>query len=126
VVDASDNFYITGYTFNGTNYDMRTIKLDDDLTTIWTKTENGGAEDGSNAICVDGSANIYIGGFSETITGNKLMQIIKYDSSGTKLWTKFLQNSSNDIDAEVTGITYNATSDKVIVTGFYEYSTGKR
>lgn len=126
VVDADDNFYITGYTFNGSNYDMRTIKLDDDLSTIWTKTENGGAEDGSNGVCIDEDANIYIAGFSESSTGNKLMRIIKYDSSGTKLWTKTLQNSSNDIDAEASGITFNTSNNKVIVTGFYTYTTGKK
>lgn len=126
VVDADDNFYITGYTFNGSNYDMRTIKLDDDLSTIWTKTENGGAEDGSNSICIDANANTYIAGFSESSAGNKLMRIIKYDSSGTKLWTKTLQNSSNDIDAEASAITFNASSNKVIVTGFYTYTTGKK
>ncbi|MFN0275526.1 MAG: S8 family serine peptidase [Chitinophagales bacterium] len=126
VVDVNDNFYITGYTFNGTNYDMRTIKLDDDLSTVWTKTENGGQEDGSNAICIDGNNNIYIGGFSESSAGNKLMKIIKYDSSGTKLWTKTLQNSSNDIDGEVSGITFNSTSNKVVATGFYQYPSGKK
>jgi len=126
VVDASDNFYIAGYTYNGSNYDMRTIKLDDDLSTVWVKTENGGAEDGSNAICIDASANTYIAGFTESSAGNKLMKIIKYNSAGTTQWTKILQNASNDINAEVSGITYNATSDKVIITGFYEYSTGKK
>jgi len=126
VTDASDNYYITGYTFNGDDYDMRTIKLDDDLSAIWTKTEDGGQEDGSNAMCIDGSSNIYIAGFTESSAGNKLMKIVKYNSAGTKVWEKVLQNSSNDIDAEATAIAYNSTTNKVLVTGFYEYTSGKK
>lgn len=39
---------------------------------------------------------------------------------------KILQNSSNDIEAQATGITYNSTSDRVVITGFYEYTSGKK
>ncbi len=126
VTDASDNFYISGYSFNGDDYDMRTIKLDDDLSPLWTVSEDDGAEDGSNAICIDGSNNVYIAGFAESSFGNKLMKIVKYNSSGTLQWEEILQNRDNYTDAEATGITYNSTSERVIVCGFYEYTTGKK
>lgn len=126
VTDASANLYITGYAYNGTDYDMRTIKLDDDLSPLWTKTEDGGDEDGSNSICIDGSNNTYIAGFSEGDAGNKLMEVIKYNGSGVKQWTSILPNISNDINAEATAITYNSTTGRVAITGFYEYSSGKK
>ncbi|MFN3939129.1 MAG: S8 family serine peptidase, partial [Chitinophagales bacterium] len=126
VTDVSDNFYITGYTYNGTDYDMRTIKLDDDLSPVWTISENDGAEDGSNAICIDGSNNIYIAGYAENTAYSKQMKIVKYNSSGTMQWEKILQNSSSDIHAQATGITYNATNNRVLITGYYTYPTGKK
>lgn len=126
VTDASDNFYITGYAYNGTDYDMRTIKLDDDLSPVWTVSENDGAEDGSNAICIDGSDNIYIAGYAENTAYSKQMKIVKYNSSGTMQWEKILQNSSSDIHAQATGITYNATNNRVLITGYYTYLTGKK
>ncbi|MBK8488529.1 MAG: S8 family serine peptidase [Bacteroidetes bacterium] len=126
VTDGSDNFYITGYTYNGTDYDMRTIKLDEDLSPVWTVSENDGGEDGSNAICIDGSDNIYIAGYAENSADNRQIKIVKYNSGGTLQWEKILQNSSNDIEAQATGITYNSTSDRVVITGFYEYTSGKK
>lgn len=126
VTDNSGNFYITGNAYNGTDYDMRTIKLDDDLSPLWTRTDDGDAEDGSNAICRDGSNNIYIAGFTVSEEGNKLMKIIKYNSSGTLQWENTIQNMSNEINAEATAITYNSTSSRVIVTGYYEYTSGKK
>ncbi|MBK8683263.1 MAG: S8 family serine peptidase [Bacteroidetes bacterium] len=126
VTDGSDNFYITGYTYNGTDYDMRTIKLDEDLSPVWTVSENDGGEDGSNAICIDGSDNIYIAGYAENSIDSRQIKIVKYNSGGTLQWEKILQNSSNDIEAQATGITYNSTSDRVVITGFYEYTSGKK
>lgn len=126
VTDASDNYYITGYAFNGTDYDLRTIKLDDDLSPIWTRTENGGDEDGSNGIAIDGSNNTYICGFSTNGSGKQEMQIIKYNSSGTKQWTKTLSNAVNNRDAQAVALTYNSTNNRVIVTGYYKYASGRK
>jgi len=126
VTDASDNYFITGYAYNGTDYDLRTIKLDDDLSPIWTRTEDGGDEDGSNGIAIDGSNNTYICGFSSNGSGKQEMQIIKYNSSGTKQWTQTLSNADNSIDAQAMGIAYNSTNSRVVITGYYKYSTGKK
>ncbi len=126
VTDATGNFYITGFAYNGTDYDMRTIKLDDDLSPIWTQTEDGSDEDGSNNITIDGSNNTYICGFSTNVSGKKEMQIIKYNSSGTKQWTQTLANKDITIDAQAMAIKYNGTSNRIVISGYYEYSFGNK
>lgn len=125
VKDASDKFYITGYAYNGVDYDMRTIKLDDDLSPVWTVTEDEGDEDGGNSICIDGSANTYIAGFATNGSGRKEMKIVKYNSSGTQQWEQILNNGRSDIDAEATFIEYNSTNSRVVITGFYKYPSGE-
>ncbi|MCB9019102.1 MAG: S8 family serine peptidase [Chitinophagales bacterium] len=117
VTDGSGNYYITGYAHNGTDYDIRTIKLDDDLSTEWTNTVDGGDEDGSNAICIDGSDNVYVAGFTETTDGNNIMKVIKYNSSGTQQWTNTFSNVDSLTNSEAMDIIYDSGSDKVIVTG---------
>lgn len=119
VTDATGNFYITGYAYNGSNYDMRTVKLDDDLSPVWTVTENGGADDGANGIALDGSGNVYICGYKENTAGGEEIQVIKYNSSGTKQWTKTLQNTNNTYKAQATAITWNSTGG-LVVTGYMQ------
>ena len=124
VSDASDNFYITGYSYNGTDYDIRTIKLNEDLSPIWTNSEDASDEDGSNGITIDGSNNTYICGFSTNSSGSQEMQIVKYNSSGTEQWKKTIPNRDPTINAQATAIKYNSTNNRVLVTGFYKYPTG--
>ncbi|MBP9189006.1 S8 family serine peptidase [Candidatus Dojkabacteria bacterium] len=125
VTDASDNYYITGYAYNGTDYDLRTIKLDNDLSPIWTNTEDGDYEDGSNGITIDNLNNTYICGFSTNNTGIKEIQIIKYNSSGTKIWTQTFLNDNNIAEGQAMAIKFNSTSNRVVVTGYYNYFDGR-
>lgn len=126
VTDASDNFYITGYAFNGTDYDLRTVKLDEDLSPIWTVTKDGGDEDGSNGIAIDGSGNTYISGFATNGQGKQEMQVIKYNSAGTQQWIQTFSNRDNTIDAQAMAIAYNASNSRVVVTGYYKHDSGKK
>lgn len=125
VTDASDNYYITGYAYNGTDYDLRTIKLDNDLSTIWTKTEDSGYEDGSNGITIDNLNNTYVCGFNSNSSGRKQIQIIKYNSSGTKVWTQTLLNGNEVSDGRAMAIKYNPENNRVVVTGSYNYFDGR-
>jgi len=119
VTDASGNFYLTGYAYNGTNYDMRTIKLNEALSPQWTKTENAGADDGANSIAIDNSGNVYIAGYSENPSGGEQMKVIKYNNSGTKLWTKTLSNIDNTYKAQATKIKWDATAG-LVATGYMQ------
>jgi len=76
-VDGSGNVYITGYSYNGTNDDYRTIKYDTNGNIIWNKTYNSGYGDGSYGIAVDASGNVYVTSYSYNGT-NSDFRTIKY------------------------------------------------
>ena len=82
-VDDSANVYVTGQSFNGSNYSFATIKYNSLGDTLWTALYNGG--NNPKSISIDDSANIYICG-SENIGGNTYFTTIKYNSNGVEQW----------------------------------------
>lgn len=94
--DGFDNIYITGTAANGVSgYDVFTIKLDTNLNVVWDATYNSGGsnDDVGNAIAIDGSGNIIVGGYSTTTSQNTDFTTIKYNSSGVQQWVQ----SWNDV-----------------------------
>jgi len=106
-VDGIGNVYLAGY-FSGNlttpaltmigAQDAFAIKLDSAGAVTWAKNFGGsGAGVYSNGIAVDGTGNVYLGGYFENanLTTPALTKIgtnddfaIKLDSSGSSLWTK--------------------------------------
>jgi hypothetical protein len=96
-VDGSGNFYVTGYTWGGWNWDSgsgsdyTTIKYSGAGKELWLKRYNGpgNREDYAYAVAVDASGNIYVTGSS---AGADLeadycdYATIKYSSAGVQLW----------------------------------------
>jgi len=110
VSDSAGNSYFTGYfdattaTFGGVTLtriglqDAFVVKLDSTGTVLWAKNFGGsGATVYGQSIAVDGSGNVYLGGYfqSASLTTPALAKIgtqdafaIKLDSSGTTTWSK--------------------------------------
>ncbi|SVB56374.1 uncharacterized protein METZ01_LOCUS209228, partial [marine metagenome] len=103
-VDSSGNIYITGgtqggfgnYTNAGT-WDIFLAKYNSNGVQQWVKQSGTSTEDNGNAVAIDSSDNIYITGRTsggdldgQTNSGRQDIFLIKYNSSGTKLWTKLL------------------------------------
>jgi uncharacterized repeat protein (TIGR02543 family) len=115
-VDSSGNVHLGGNFYGGSlttpaltwrggssyNNDDFVIKLDSDGNLIWAKNFGdsgvaiGGSASGA-AIAVDGSGNVYLGGYfyntnlpslSLTKLGNRDALVIKLDSSGNLAWAK--------------------------------------
>ena len=107
-VDGSGNVYLGGefrlanlttpaLTKLGTR-DAFALKLDSSGTTTWAKNYGGsGASAFGKGIAVDGSGNIYLGGYFEqaslttpalSLIGNSDGFALKLDSSGTTTWAK--------------------------------------
>jgi hypothetical protein len=109
-VDATGNVYLAGH-FTSTTFDAGgftltrigsrdafVIKMDAGGTTTWAKNFGGsGAVTYGQAIAVDGSNNVYIGGYFQaanlttpTLTkiGTSDAFVTKVDSSGTTIWSK--------------------------------------
>ena len=128
-VDSSGNAYVTGRTYGGldgnTNagsYDMFLIKYNTGGTKQWTRQLGTSGSDGGYGVSVDSSGNAYVTGSTtggldgNTNAGDYDMFLTKYNTGGTKQWTKQLGTSSGDYgydvavdssgSAYVTGYTY--------------------
>ena len=125
-VDSSNNIYVTGHTYGGldsnTNsgvHDIFLVKYNSSGTKQWTKQLGTSTADSGLGVTVDSSNNIYVTGHtyggldSNTNSGGHDIFLVKYNSSGTKQWTKQLGTSSNDRGY---GVTVDS-SNNIYVTG---------
>jgi len=124
--DSSANVYVTGYTsggLDGTNAgsdDLFLVKYNSSGTNQWTKQLGTSSDDRAYGVATDSSGNVYVTGYTEggldgnTSTGAKDLFVVKYNSSGTKQWTKQLGTSSVDMAYGVA----TDSSGNVYVTGW--------
>lgn len=89
--DSQGNIYGAGTTdsFGAGLWDVLLLKYDPDGNTLWAKTWGTSADDDASDIYVDEQDNIYLlaasGDFYENLVD---VCLLKYDSSGTLLWSK--------------------------------------
>ncbi|WP_306534763.1 fibronectin type III domain-containing protein [Geobacter sp.] len=119
-VDGSGDIIVAGYAWNGSNYDIHTIKYGGtDGSVLWQHTFAGAAGGGdfATAIVVDASNNIYVAGYSANGSGNDDFLIIKYPSAGsTPTWTEIHDDATYHNHDRITAIA--AGSDGIAVTGY--------
>jgi len=107
--DSSGNVYVTGYTEGGLDgntsvgkADLFVVKYNSSGTKQWTKQLGTWDSDFANGVATDSSGNVYVTGSTyrnldgNTSAGNADLFVVKYNSSGTKQWTKQLGSSSRD------------------------------
>jgi len=134
--DTSGNIYVTGSTeggldgntgggldgntFYGGYADILLVKYNSSGTKQWTKQLGTSSIDLGHSVSTDSSGNIYVTGrTSGILDGNTNpgnwsdIILVKYDSSGTRQWTKQLGSSLNDLGDGVT----TDTSGNIYVTG---------
>jgi len=124
--DSSGNIYVTGYTYwglDGNTYagsnDAFLVKYLDNGTKQWTKQFGTSSTDLADGVATDSSGNVYLVGYTyggldgNTNTGASAIFVVKYNSSGTKQWTKQMGSSSRDYDYGVA----TDSSGNVYVTG---------
>jgi len=80
--------------------DFFIVKLDQNGTVVWAKSEGGSFPDFANSCAIDKNGNIFVGGVftSQSITignntysnipGDSETLLIKYDSNGNVIWSK--------------------------------------
>lgn len=120
VNDSDNNIYVTGYVDNGaTNWDIVTLKLDDELNLLWSRTYNGSSnlDDEPHSLMVDeATGNVYVAGFTTKTGEGKNIAILRYNSSGTLQWGNS-RNGQVDVDDEAFDVAID-TSGQIIVGGY--------
>lgn len=120
-MDSSNNIYVTGYTDGGLDGNSSSGKQDFFLTKYnssgtkeWTKQEGSSGNDFAYGVAVDSSDNIYVTGYTDNkFHGNNKsgrfdIFLVKYNSSGTKQWTRqfgapsFLEKSQYNSSGQMT------------------------
>jgi uncharacterized delta-60 repeat protein len=114
-VDSSGNVYVTGYSWNGSNYDFRTIKYNSSGSMIWNVTYDSGSYEMAWDVAVDGSGNVYVTGDSWNADGTRIdFRTIKYNSSGSVIWNVTYDIGNTD---RARGVAVDG-SGNVYVTGY--------
>jgi hypothetical protein len=55
---------VAGSAWTGMSSDMLVVRMNQDGDTIWTRTRDGGADDGASSVCLDAESNALLAGFS--------------------------------------------------------------
>jgi len=128
VVDKSGNVYVAGWTQGGLDgntlagrQDFMLAKYDSVGSKVYVKQTGVAGKDAmAFDVAVDGSGNVYVAGLTEggldgnTLTGRRDYFLTKYDSSGTKLYSK--QTGSVGTDTYAMGVAVDG-SGNVYVAG---------
>jgi uncharacterized delta-60 repeat protein len=121
-MDSNGDIYVGGYgVFSSGNTDYLLLKYNISGTLKWSKNYNGPAEENDRAwgIVVDASDNVYITGESAGTNSKNDIATLKYNSSGTLLWTSRF-NGSEGHDDKAYGIVVDESSGSCIITGTSE------
>ena len=129
-VDSNDDVIVTGYSWNGQNSDVNTIKYNGATgAVIWQKAYNGAAngQDHGTAVGIDSLNNVYVGGYSQNGSGNDDYLILKYEpAEGALAWEATADGGGID---QVAGLAVG--QDGIAITGqswsgtAFEYLTQK-
>jgi hypothetical protein len=132
--DGSGNLYVMGYSFNGSSYNIVTVKYDTDGDTLWTRSSVDTLDSIRyvNGNCVlDLAGNLYIAGMCgvERNSGNRYGLIMKYNPSGDTLWTRRFDGPTpydaynscavdNAGNVYAVGVHYDNTSDNCLAVHY--------
>lgn len=101
-VDGSGNIYATGRSYNGSNYDFWTIKLDSNGNQLWSRKINYSADYGYR-VALDNQGNVYVAGY--VYYGNPYYVdyafIRKYDTNGNTIWSYMYNQYSAFLDIDI-------------------------
>ena len=119
-IDSAGNSYVTGRSYNGSNYDIVTLKYSQSGNQSWSRTFNGGPglDDSPVKVKIDFQKNVVTAGNTGNITSNKLI-LLKHSNDGTMLWSKIFYGPQNapvycgsmDIDLNGNIYTWNGSSE---------------
>lgn len=128
--DTAGNVLVTGTSWNGSSFDLVTVKYDAAGNELWNRSYNGVGNgfDEARAIAVDESGNVYVTGVTAGASSNYNAVTIKYDAAGTQQWASTYNGTGNgydegyDIMADNSGNVY-ITGGAVVTSNSTDYLT---
>jgi len=98
--DTSGNIVVAGTSWNGSNFDIVTIKYGPSGNQLWAVSFNGSGNgfDEARAIDVDANGNSYVTGYTLSTGNNYNVITIKYDAAGNQMWATIYNGSANGFD----------------------------
>ncbi|MGH1339565.1 MAG: SBBP repeat-containing protein [Aureispira sp.] len=124
MVDSSEQVYLAGYTnssvgiasgghqntYGGGNQDAFLVKISPSGSRVWATYYGGSTWDYGIACTIDGKGNIYLVGYTASMTniasrghqnayggGDYDAFIVKFDSTGTRLWGSYYGGTRSDL-----------------------------
>ncbi|MBI5772253.1 MAG: tandem-95 repeat protein [Verrucomicrobia bacterium] len=117
-LDNNTNLIVAGYSQGaGTALDMVTLKFSPAGTLQWANRYDGPAngDDQARGVALDGSGNVFVGGFSQGIGTSYDYAVIMYSPSGTTNWVNRYNGPAGSSD-QLTALAADSAG-AVIVTG---------
>ena len=103
-IDSSNYIYIAGESYTSGTWPLRDFalaKYSSSGSLQWTQTLDLSEEDTCNAIAIDSSNNIYLGGTSRYgYGGNIYFTVVKYSNGGSREWSRTWNTGSATVDCE--------------------------
>ena len=100
---------LDGQTNNGSmSMDVFVTKYNADGTRAWTRLLGGTGQDDANSVTTGSDGAIYVAGYisgnldGQTNSGGQDAFVTKYNTDGTKAWTRLLGSSGNDYATSLT------------------------
>ncbi|MFX1375283.1 MAG: SBBP repeat-containing protein [Promethearchaeota archaeon] len=96
-IDSSNNIFLSGVVIFGTNEDILLVKCNNEGFVQWNRTWGGANQDVAFKIALDSLDNIYLAGTIDYFGGDSDICLVKYDSSGNKLWHSIRDEGNADM-----------------------------
>ena len=97
-VDGAGGVYVTGRSYNGSNWDAATVKYN--ATTgaqQWAAVYNGTNNDEARALAVDPGGDVYVAGVTVTAAGSDFLTI-RYTTTGAVDWDELYNTGGSSLD----------------------------
>lgn len=124
VIDNSGNSYVVGTSFNGTQFNIITVKYDLDGVELWSVTHDGPASglDQAVGLVVDSNGDVIIAGHHQVSGADFDVFLKKLDgNTGADVWTYSFPGTSNFDQCADIAIDAN---DNVIAVGGLDFGSG--
>lgn len=133
VTAGSDGLAVTGQAWNGTGFDMTTVKYDYGGTQLWMESHSSGDAMGKK-VRMDAAGNVIVAGFATSGTTREIYTVKYRGSDGELLWDRSYgagyENDANGLtvdaagDVYITGYTWTLEGKENYYTARYAGSTG--